>query len=62
LVDQGTVSTRCILFDHRGRLVSVAQREHQHFLRPGWVEHDAVEIWQNLRRVMPEALSAVGID
>ncbi|GAB1333719.1 glycerol kinase GlpK [Streptomyces sp. E-15] len=62
-VDQGTNSTRCILFDHRGRLVSVAQREHQqHFPRPGWVEHDAVEIWQNLRRVVPEALSAAGVD
>ncbi|MYW14100.1 glycerol kinase, partial [Streptomyces sp. SID2955] len=62
-VDQGTNSTRCILFDHRGRLVSVAQREHeQHFPRPGWVEHDAVEIWQNLRRVVPEALSGAGAD
>ncbi|MCZ0208448.1 glycerol kinase GlpK [Streptomyces achromogenes] len=61
-VDQGTNSTRCILFDHRGRLVSVAQREHrQHFPRPGWVEHDAVEIWQNLRRVVPEALSLAGV-
>ncbi|GAA2782025.1 glycerol kinase GlpK [Streptomyces rameus] len=61
-VDQGTNSTRCILFDHRGRLVSVAQREHrQHFPRPGWVEHDAVEIWQNLRRVVPEALSDAGV-
>ena len=41
-VDQGTTSTRCILFDRRGRLVSVAQREHQQlFPRPGWVEHDA---------------------
>ncbi|MFF9087640.1 glycerol kinase GlpK [Streptomyces sp. NPDC014991] len=62
-VDQGTNSTRCILFDHRGRLVSVAQREHQqHFPRPGWVEHDAVEIWQNLRRVVPEALSDAGVE
>ncbi|UFR06533.1 glycerol kinase GlpK [Streptomyces sp. Go40/10] len=60
-IDQGTNSTRCILFDHRGRLVSVAQKEHQqHFPRPGWVEHDAVEIWQNLRRVVPEALSDAG--
>ncbi|WP_327321820.1 glycerol kinase GlpK [Streptomyces sp. NBC_01210] len=60
-IDQGTTSTRCILFDHRGRLVSVAQREHQqYFPRPGWVEHDAVEIWRNLRRVVPEALSGVG--
>ncbi|MFJ7149287.1 glycerol kinase GlpK [Streptomyces sp. NPDC100445] len=62
-VDQGTNSTRCILFDQRGRLVSVAQREHQqHFPRPGWVEHDAVEIWQNLRRVVPEALSGAGVE
>ncbi|WP_030340506.1 glycerol kinase GlpK [Streptomyces sp. NRRL S-1022] len=61
-IDQGTNSTRCILFDHRGRLVSVAQKEHQqHFPRPGWVEHDAVEIWQNLRRVVPEALSEAGV-
>ncbi|MGW3356247.1 glycerol kinase GlpK [Streptomyces bungoensis] len=62
-IDQGTNSTRCILFDHRGRLVSVAQREHhQHFPRPGWVEHDAVEIWQNLQRIVPEALSGAGVD
>jgi glycerol kinase len=61
-IDQGTNSTRCILFDHQGRLVSVAQREHQqHFPRPGWVEHDALEIWRNLQRIVPEALSAVGI-
>ncbi|MFG2948084.1 glycerol kinase GlpK [Streptomyces adustus] len=58
-IDQGTNSTRCILFDHHGRLVSVAQREHrQHFPRPGWVEHDVVEIWRNLLRVVPEALAA----
>ncbi|WBO68769.1 glycerol kinase GlpK [Streptomyces camelliae] len=62
-IDQGTNSTRCILFDRRGRLVSVAQKEHQqHFPEPGWVEHDAVEIWQNLRRVVPEALSVAGVD
>ncbi|MEU9151097.1 glycerol kinase GlpK [Streptomyces sp. NPDC048417] len=62
-IDQGTNSTRCILFDHRGRLVSVAQKEHQqHFPRPGWVEHDAVEIWQNLRRIGPEALRGAGVD
>ncbi|MEV5149570.1 glycerol kinase GlpK [Streptomyces sp. NPDC052727] len=62
-IDQGTNSTRCILFDHRGRLVAVAQKEHQqHFPKPGWVEHDAVEIWQNLRRVVPDALSDTGVD
>ncbi|MEU6811627.1 glycerol kinase GlpK [Streptomyces sp. NPDC046831] len=62
-IDQGTTSTRCILFDHSGRLVSVAQREHQQcFPRPGWVEHDAVEIWRNLRRIVPEALADAGVD
>lgn len=61
-VDQGTTSTRCILFDHSGRLVSVAQREHQqYFPKPGWVEHDATQIWQNLGRVMPEAMREAGV-
>ena len=61
-IDQGTTSTRCILFDHRGRLVSVAQREHkQHFPKPGWVEHDALEIWRNLERIAPEALAQAGV-
>jgi len=60
-IDQGTTSTRCILFDHRGRLVAVAQREHrQHFPKPGWVEHDPVEIWRNLERIAPEALAQAG--
>ncbi|WIV55281.1 glycerol kinase GlpK [Amycolatopsis nalaikhensis] len=61
-IDQGTTSTRCILFDARGRLVSVVQREHQqHFPRPGWVEHDAVEIWRNLSRIVPQALTDAGV-
>jgi glycerol kinase len=60
-VDQGTSSTRCILFDHGGRLVAVTQREHkQHFPKPGWVEHDPVEIWHNLERIAPEALAQAG--
>ncbi|MBX6766027.1 MAG: glycerol kinase, partial [Actinomadura rubrobrunea] len=60
-IDQGTTSTRCILFDHRGRLVAVAQREHrQYFPKPGWVEHDPVEIWRNLERIAPEALAQAG--
>ncbi len=51
-IDQGTTSTRCILFDHRGQLVSVVQLEHQqHYPRPGWVEHDAMEIWRNTLRL-----------
>ncbi|HEY4570564.1 MAG TPA: FGGY family carbohydrate kinase, partial [Kribbella sp.] len=61
-VDQGTNSSRCILFDRRGRLVSVAQREHrQLFPRPGWVEHDAEEIWRNVARVVPAALKRAGL-
>jgi glycerol kinase len=60
-IDQGTTSTRCILFDQRGRLVSVTQREHkQYFPRPGWVEHDAVEIWRNLAHIAPEAVARAG--
>ena len=62
-IDQGTTSTRCILFDHLGRLVSVAQREHQqHFPHPGWVEHDATEVWRNVRRLVPQALDQAGAD
>jgi glycerol kinase len=61
-IDQGTTSTRCILFDHNARLVAVAQREHrQYYPRPGWVEQDAVEIWRNVDRIMPQALRDAGI-
>ncbi|GIF22651.1 glycerol kinase [Actinoplanes tereljensis] len=61
-IDQGTTSTRCIVFDSRGRLVSLAQHEHkQYFPRPGWVEHDAAEIWRNVERLAPEALRRAGI-
>ena len=57
-IDQGTTSSRCIVFDARGRIVSVAQREHrQIFPRPGWVEHDAEEIWECVRFVIHEALA-----
>ncbi len=57
-IDQGTTSTRCILFDVRGCIVSVAQKEHQQiFPKPGWVEHDAVEIWTNVQDLVVEALS-----
>ncbi|MGH3731065.1 MAG: glycerol kinase GlpK [Micromonosporaceae bacterium] len=61
-IDQGTTSTRCILFDRSGTLVSVTQREHlQHFPRPGWVEHDALEIWRNLCQIAPECLARVRV-
>ena len=60
-LDQGTTSTRCILFDQSGRLVSVSQAEHaQHYPRPGRVEHDAAEIWRNVRRIVPLALAQAG--
>src|SRR5690348_12529946 len=61
-IDQGTTSTRCIVFDRRGRLVSLAQQEHkQYYPKPGWVEHDAAEIWRNVERLAPEALRNAGI-
>ncbi|GID96278.1 glycerol kinase GlpK [Amorphoplanes digitatis] len=61
-IDQGTTSTRCIVFDRHGQLVSLAQQEHkQYFPRPGWVEHDAAEIWRNVERLGPLALQRAGI-
>jgi glycerol kinase len=57
-IDQGTTSTRFIVFDRRGRVVSIAQKEHQQiYPKPGWVEHDPEEIWQRTRDVMAEAMS-----
>ena len=56
-IDQGTTSSRCIVFNHDGGIVSAAQREHrQSYPRPGWVEHDAEEIWNNVSAVLREAL------
>lgn len=60
-LDQGTTSSRAILFDHEGRIRAVAQKEfQQHFPRPGWVEHDAVEIWSSQSAVLSEVLARVG--
>jgi len=60
-IDQGTTSSRAILFDHAGEPVATGQREHaQHFPRAGWVEHDAAEIRDNVLAVMTEALDAAG--
>ena len=51
-IDQGTTSSRCIVFDHDGRIVSVAQTEHEQiFPRSGWVEHDPEVLWRNTREV-----------
>jgi glycerol kinase len=62
-IDQGTASSRCLIFDHSGRIVSVAQKEHRHiYPRPGWVEHDPEEIWANVQQVISQALSDAGLE
>ena len=62
-IDQGTTSTRCMIFDHSGSVVSVAQMEHEQiFPRAGWVEHDPVEIWNNTREVIGSALSKANLN
>ncbi|NWG33485.1 MAG: glycerol kinase GlpK [Chloroflexi bacterium] len=62
-IDQGTTSTRCILFDHAGNVASVSQKEHQQiYPKPGWVEHDPLEIWRNTQEVMEGALGKVNSD
>ena len=59
-IDQGTTSTRCILFDHAGRVVALDQKEHQQiYPKPGWVEHDPLEIWRNTLDVVSGALGKV---
>jgi glycerol kinase len=61
-IDQGTTSSRCIVFDHSGAIAAVAQKEHrQIFPRPGWVEHDAEEIWANVQAVTARALADLEI-
>ncbi|GAB08965.1 glycerol kinase [Gordonia araii NBRC 100433] len=61
-IDQGTTSSRAIVFDHRGRPVGSEQIEHEQiFPRPGWVEHDAQEIWRNIRRVTASAMASVEV-
>ena len=62
-IDQGTTSTRFIIFDHAGKIVAVDQREHtQIYPKPGWVEHDPLEIWERTQEVMRAALTEAGID
>jgi glycerol kinase len=61
-IDQGTTSSRCIVFDPDGAIVGLDQREHrQHYPRPGWVEHDATEIWHNVQAVVRGALDRAGL-
>jgi glycerol kinase len=60
-LDQGTTSTRAMVFDHAGRVVSVSQKEHEQiFPKPGWVEHDPMEIWARAQEVLDEALESAG--
>jgi len=61
-IDQGTTSTRFIVFDESGRIVSVAQKEHEQiYPQPGWVEHDANEIWRRTQEVIAAALEQRGL-
>ena len=61
-IDQGTTSTRAIIFDHAGSIVATGQMEHEQiFPKPGWVEHDPMEIWNNTREVIGQALSKANI-
>ena len=62
-IDQGTTSSRAIIFNHSGEIVSVGQKEFtQIFPNPGWVEHDPVEIWESVRAVVAEALQKAEIN
>lgn len=61
-IDQGTTSTRFIVFDRSGRTVAVSQKEHEQiYPQPGWVEHNAEEIWQRTREVIAEAMAKGGL-
>jgi len=62
-IDQGTTSTRAMIFDRGGQVVSIGQMEHSQILpQPGWVEHDPQEIWDNVGTVVTEALGKAGVD
>ncbi|WP_241471334.1 glycerol kinase GlpK [Natrinema salifodinae] len=61
-VDQGTTGTRFIVFDHGGQVVANAYEKHEQiYPEPGWVEHDPMEIWENTKRVITQALGQAGI-
>ncbi len=62
-LDAGTTSNRCILFNEKGEIKSLAQKEFtQYFPKPGWVEHDANEIWSTQLGVAVEAMSKIGAE
>ena len=61
-LDQGTTSSRCIIFDKEGNIASVAQKEfQQYYPQPGWVEHDPLEIWSTQMGVAREAMEKIGV-
>ncbi|MGI5221253.1 glycerol kinase GlpK [Nocardia sp. CA-290969] len=61
-IDQGTTSSRCILFDRSGQIAGLAQREHEQiFPKPGWVEHDPETLWRNTEFVLGAALDEAGV-
>lgn len=61
-IDQGTTSSRFIVFDRQGEIVAIDQREHAQITpKPGWVEHDAMEIWGNTQAVVAGALAGKGL-
>ena len=56
-IDQGTTSSRAIIFDHQGHEIAMAQQEFpQYFPNPGWVEHDATEIWDSVQSVISDVM------
>lgn len=62
-IDQGTTSSRAILFDHSGQIVSVGQKEHEQiFPKAGWVEHNPIEIWDNIRSCVADALQKAQVN
>jgi len=61
-IDQGTTSTRCMIFDHAGKVISLAQKEHEQiYPRPGWVEHNPMEIWARTQEVIAGALQKANL-
>ncbi len=61
-IDQGTTSTRFLIFDRKGAIVGSAQKEHEQiYPKPGWVEHNATEIWRNTVSTMADALASAGL-
>ncbi|MEK7787443.1 MAG: FGGY family carbohydrate kinase, partial [Chloroflexota bacterium] len=62
-VDQGTTSTRFMIFDHAGKVVGVDQKEHEQiYPKPGWVEHNPMEIWERTQEVIAGALKKSNVD